>query len=447
MNRIIYIFVIIAIFNTPSIVLAVEEPELYKVAETFIDLLSQRNFEQAANAFDNKVKQLLPPEKLQEAWESVIRANGALKNRTVNRFEKARGFEVIYITCEFERANLDAKVVFDESKKIAGLIFLDSDKPKKFVYLPPSYADTSKFSDQEVTIGTGAWKLPGTLTIPQGTGSFPLLILVHGSGPQDRDETIGPNKPFCDLAGGLGTKGIATLRYEKRTRHYGQAMAKLKNEITVNEETVQDAIEAVKTAHKISKIDPKKIFLLGHSLGGNLVPRIAQKDPSINGFIIMAGYCRPFEDLILAQMKYIFSLDSHPSEEKKKYLQRLEEQVALVKSNNLKKNTPAEKLPLEINANYWLDLRGYAPEKVAATINRPFFVIQGGRDYQVTSEDFGIWQSALLSHSNATFKLYPTLNHIFIHGNEKATPSDYDKPGHFFEPVITDIANWIKSAK
>ncbi|MBF0410795.1 MAG: DUF3887 domain-containing protein [Candidatus Riflebacteria bacterium] len=421
--------------------------DLYIIAEDFIKLLSKGDYEQATNNFDNTMKNVLPAEKLQEAWEKVCNANGAFDSTMVSRFEKAERFEIIYVTCHFQKGSVDAKVVFDSSEKITGLFFLNSEKAREFTYTLPTYASIASFSEQEIRFGSAPWQLPGTVTIPKGKGPFPLLVLVHGSGPQDRDETIGPNKPFRDLSAGLGSLGIATLRYEKRTRHYSQLSASLKNDIDVEFETILDAVEAAKAARTIDKIDSKKIFLLGHSLGGYLIPRIAVKAPEIAGYVIMAGNCRPMEDLILAQTKYIFSLEGPLSEEKKDFLKKLEQQIAAVKNPKLSKDTPAETLPFGICGKYWLSLKDYAPEKLASTIKRPFFVIQGGRDYQVTSEDLGIWQKGLLSNASATFKLYPALNHIFLHGEGKCSPSEYELPGNIYEPVIKDIANWIKSVK
>ncbi len=147
--------------------------------------------------------------------------------------------------------------------------------------------------------------------MPVGQGLFPAVVLVHGSGPQDRDETIGPNKPFRDLAWGLATYGIAVLRYEKRTRVYGQKLQqdkKLLTSFTVYEETVDDAVSAVALLSQTPGIRPDRIFVLGHSQGGMTIPRVAQKDKQAAGFIIMAGLTRPLEDAILKQNRYLLSI-------------------------------------------------------------------------------------------------------------------------------------------
>ena len=157
-------------------------------------------------------------------------------------------------------------------------------------------------------------------------------MLVHGSGPNDRDETILANKPFRDLAWGLASKGIAVLRYEKRTKeHSAKLMADGIVNFTVKEETTDDALSAAAQLRVTDGIDPKRIFVLGHSLGGTLAPRIGQADPHLAGLIILAGATRPLEDLMVEQTRYLLSLHGQPSEEEQANLNQLLAEVAKVK--------------------------------------------------------------------------------------------------------------------
>ena len=113
----------------------------------------------------------------------------------------------------------------------------------------------------------------------------------------------------------------------------------------------------------------------------------------------------------------------------------------------MKKLTAADaaspKLVLRAPPSYWLDLREHDPLAAVKTLKQPLLVLQGGRDYQVTTADFEGWKKALGSQPNVTFKLYPELNHLFVTGEGNSTPAEYERPGHVAEVVVADIADWI----
>ena len=379
----------------------------------------------------------LPEEKLKEYWDSLTKDHGSFRQMSETRTEKIQQYDVVYVTCVFERGTLDVEVVFNSRNKISGLFFLPSGK-----YKPPAYADFSKFEEKEIQIGKGVWSLPGTLSLPKGDGPFSAVILVHGSGPEDRDETIGPNKPFRDLAHGLASRGIAVLRYEKRTKQHQVMMVTKVSNLTVKEETVDDVVAAFEVLASQKKIDPKRIIVLGHSLGGMLIPRIAMAQDKISGFISFAGGTRPIEDLVLEQTRYILSQNGKLNEEAQKKIQEIERQIAIIKSPELSEKTTDKSL-LGGPAKYWLDLRGYEPAKEAMKLQQPMLIMQGERDYQATMEDFANWKKALGSRTNVTFVSYPKLNHLFIQGEGKSLPAEYLIPGNVAKVVIDDIVKWI----
>jgi len=406
------------------------------LAKEFVDLLVKEDFKTAENFFDSTVKGLLPEEKLKETWKSILPETGSFKKQTGIRKEKKSEYDIIYVTCEFEKTSVDIQVVFNIKKEISGLWFLPPGTSLE--YKIPAYAKPDSFIEKEVTVGSGEWPLPGTLTVPKGTGPFPAVILVHGSGPNDRDETLGSNKPFKDLAFGLASQGIATLRYEKRTKVYGEKMVSMK-ELTVKEESMDDALEAVKFLQKTEGIG--KIFIAGHSLGGTLIPRIAVLAPDISGFIILAGATVPLEDKLLEQITYIFSLDGNITDEEKAELEETKKTVEKIKALN--ENSPHE-LIYGAYPKYWLDLREYNILETAKQIKQPVLILQGERDYQVTMEDFKLWKSGLADQKNVEFKSYPLLNHLFIEGKGDSSPQEYLLGGNIPEYVIKDISEWIK---
>ncbi len=243
-------------------------------------------------------------------------------------------YDVVSVSCEFAKAKLDVQVTFDRSQKIAGLHIVSPNQAAADNYQPPNYVKRDSFQEQSVTIGDGASAVPGTLTLPKGEGPFPAVVLVQGSGPHDRDETFGPNKPFRDLAWGLASQGIAVLRYDKRTFAHPE---QFNGSFTVKEEVTDDAIAAIALLQKTKSIQSDKIFVLGHSLGGMLAPRIAQQDPSVAGLIILAGNTRPFEDLFVEQSIYLASLRNKMTRREKQAIDTFKKQAERIKSRDLEK--------------------------------------------------------------------------------------------------------------
>lgn len=429
--------------DTPATVTtANDQARLEAAARSFVSSWSKGEYENASTTFDETMRTLMPPEKMQEAWETLVARVGRFEEQVGTRTEISDQHVIVFVTCRFEASPIDIKVVYDRQHSIAGLWFVPTAYPVD-QYEPPPYADRDAFTEEEVRIGAGEWELPGTLSLPNTNGPFPAVVLVHGSGPNDRDETIGPNKPFRDLAWGLATNGIAVLRYDKRTKVYGAKIAALESGITVREETVDDALAAVRLLRGDTRIDGDRIFVLGHSLGGYCVPMIGKGDTAIAGFIIMAGATRPLEDLLLEQYTYIFSLDGTISDTERTELDKIETQVAAVKDPGLSPGTPRASLPLGVNAEYWLDLRAYRPTILARELDRPFLVLHAARDYQVTAVDFENWKTALSDHRDAAFKSYPSLNHLFIAGEGTSSPDEYRRAGHVAVTAVTDISQWI----
>jgi dienelactone hydrolase len=416
--------------------------DLKALAQMFVGQLLKADFTAAASKFDDQMKTALSEVKLQESWQNVIAEAGTLLQLTPTRTTEIEGYKIVVIRCQFQRADVDVQVVFNGQGQISGLNFT----PVQTTYNTPEYVDESAFHEVDVTIGEGKWALPGTLTLPNGSGPFPGLVLVHGSGPNDRDETIGPNKTFRDLAWGLASQGIAVLRYDKRTfKHAEQFTPDMVEKMTVKEEVIDDALLAVQLMRQTDDIDPKHVFLLGHSLGATIAPRIGQQDLELAGLIIMAGITRPLEDTILDQFTYLYSLSGAMTDQQKSELETLKAKVDRLKDPEISDNISPQDLPLGIPAAYWMDLHGYQPEEVAKTLNLPILVLQGERDYQVLkTEDFKSWKAALNHKENATFKLFPKLNHLFIEGEGKSTPQEYMVEGHVDEDVINTIAQWIK---
>ncbi|HML05203.1 MAG TPA: DUF3887 domain-containing protein [Methanobacterium sp.] len=419
--------------------------ELKAMAQMFVGQIMSADFKTATSKFDDQMKTVINEAKLQEIWQNTIADAGTLLQMDVTKTAEMEGYKVVIIKCEFQRTIIDIQIVFNEQGQISGLNFI----PTETEYHPPEYVDESTFHEIDVTVGEGKWALPGTVTLPNGSGPFPGVVLVHGSGPNDRDETIGPNKTFRDLAWGLASMGIAVLRYDKKTFvHAKQFTPDIIEKLTAKEEVIDDALLAIELMRQTKDIDPKKVFMLGHSLGATLAPRIGKQDPEIAGLIIMAGITRSLEDTILDQFTYLYSLSGTMTEEQKAELEALKEKVALVKNIENLKDVSSKELPLGISTAYWKDLHDHDNLDDVKTLTMPILVLQGGRDYQVLeAEDFEGWKTALNNKTNATFELFPKLNHLFILGEGKSTPQEYSIEGHVDENVISTISQWIEKYK
>ena len=359
------------------------------------------------------------------AQMAQIVALGAPQKIDAPRTQTVGDLTVVVIGVHWAPVSLDCKVAWNKAGEIDGQFWSPATAASNYQSAP--YVHPDSFTSIDLTVGDEAWKLPGTLTMPKGDAPFPALVLVHGSGPNDRDESVGGAKVFRDLAEGLASRGIAVLRYEKRTRQYPQQCA-ADAEFTVHQETVEDAARAAALLRMQAKIDPARVFVLGHSLGGYMAPRILRLDPKIAGFVVMAGNVRPLEELIVDQTEYIASLEDNLT---------AEDQTRLAE---IRKNPFAG---MNVPAPYLVDLKGYRPNVEAKSLNIPMLILQGERDYQVTMKDFDLWKSELQARRNVRFRTYPRLNHLFIAGEGKSRPEEYQQPGHVDEQVISDIANWI----
>jgi dienelactone hydrolase len=370
----------------------------------------------------------LPPENLSKL-AAQFKTMGALDKIGDPQITKSGPNSIVVIPVRFAQRNLNLRFIVNG----AGLLSLFVVQPGAIEWQRPPYSQPDTFTEREVTVGEGEWKLPGTLTVPKGAGPFPAVVLVHGSGPNDRDETVGGSRIFRDLAEGLASRGIVVLRYEKRTRQYGPRAAAMKN-FTVADETVDDAAKGVALLRTQKEVDPAKVFVLGHSLGGYVAPRIADEDGKLAGMIILAGNVRPMEDLVIDQLQWMGAQ------------QGAIDQAKAVQAKVKKLEPGDEDSPAVMGAppTYWLDLKGYNPAEKAKSLGLPMLILQGERDYQTTMKDFDLWKASVGSSKGVVMKSYPALNHLFVAGEGKSMPAEYNKPGHVAPEVVDDIAGFVK---
>jgi len=424
--------------GSPGTILALDPAER---ARRFVALLAGHDFQTATTLFDDEMKAGLSAGRLARIWADLESAGGALRKAAAVRLERRGKMTAAIVRCELARQALDARVVFAGNGKVTGLWF----KPATPPWQPPPYAQQSRFHEEDVLVGDGEWATPGTLAIPAGRGPFPALILVHGSGPNDRDESssAGPQRVFKDLAWGLASRGIAVLRYDKRTLTHGSKLKGVMQSFTHKEEYVEDALAAVELLRRDRRIASQRIFVLGHSEGGTVAPRIGAASKHISGLIVFAGATRDFATIIIDQLNYLYGLDGKIDEKERAEIEEMKRRVEPLRHPALLEKTPAQRLPFGIPAAYWKDELAHDPVSTARAYPNPMLVLQGERDYQVTMADFAGWKKGLARRKQTTFRSYPKLDHHFVEGEGQSRPEQYGRPGHVAEYVIEDIATWV----
>lgn len=413
-----------------------------QLSEEFLNKMNRNQFDSCQSYFDESVRDKINANMMRSMWERVPSFVGEFKSYNNIRTEKIDTLDIVLITCAFEKTKLDLKLSYNDKKKIVGIFFVP---PKSnAVYNVPEYYRPERLYETKIPLKTGEYTMPGALCVPNNIENPPVVIFLAGSGPNDKDETIGPNKILKDLALGLASNGIASYRYDKRTLAEGTKLQKNESKIGLNEEVFGDAISAIKMLRTNALTKQSKIYIVGHSLGAMCAPMIA-KTKDVSGIILLAGPSRQFEDVILEQIKYLAQLDSVLDDKDKKQIIEIENQCKTVKDGKLLKKAEAKSLPLGMPSFYWQSIKQYDVIKTAKSVKQPILILQGERDYQVTMTDFNIWKNELSSNSKNKFISYPKLNHLFIKGEGICTPAEYQKSGNVNEDVIKDIVAWIKS--
>ncbi len=395
-----------------------------EIGKSFINaFLIEKNTQKAYTFFDDNIKSKISELQLKETLEKLETQIGQFKSIIETNNEK----ETYFYYSDFEKMKLDIKISLNDNKKIIGFFFV----PHKDFQKENSFG-------KDLNIKSNNIELKGTLLVPEKENLKKLIIFVHGSGPNDRDESVSENKPFKNIAENLYAKGISTYRFDKRTLSNPESF---NDKSSIDDEVTNDILNIVSYFKNNTEFADYQIIVLGHSLGANLLPRIANKSNNISKIILLAGNSRPLSTLITEQYDYLYKLT--PSEELKEASQKIKEKIKVLNSKSFNLNTQKEKLPFNLSAYYWKSVLDYNPTKEIKKVKIPILILQGERDYQVTMKDFEIWKTSLKNNKNATFISYPKLNHLFITGDNPSNPKEYEIKGKVDEKVINDIVKFI----
>ena len=376
--------------------------------------LAAGNYAAVTVHFDEKMEKALPADKLKEAWESTAADAGGYEEIVSAESFMQDGYYICHITTRHEAEGILSRIVYNKDMQIAGLFFSYTQNP-------------SALGEKETTVTIGTeYPLEGVLALPEGLEKVPAVVLVHGSGPSDKDASAYGIKIFKDISDYLVEKGVAVLRYDKRTYTHG---AKLSKDITVKEETIEDAILAGQMLSREQRIDSTKIFVLGHSMGGMLAPRIVEESEGVfAGAVIMAGSPRSLLDIIYDQNMYFISLADASQRD------------ALIKQ--VEDAKPYFGLP----QGYIDEMDAHPARNYLSLSDKPYLILQGGKDFQVSvDKDYEAYKALVGEKSNVAFHLYDNLTHLFtLSTMDKPTTDDYVPGAQVDDAPLSDIVKWIK---
>jgi dienelactone hydrolase len=413
-------------------------------------------FAELCDRFAPPLQPMVSADGLRAAWEDETGQHGPVTGVGTPLAEPAGpGVTAVRVPVTFEHGALTVAIGFaGDQDWVTGIQFLPASAAGPAApWEPPPYADPAAFTETGVTLGDPPLAVSGTLSVPRPApgreGPRPAVLLLSGSGPHDQDETIGRSKPLKDLAWGLASAGVAVLRFEKVT-HAHPAECAARPAFTLTDEYVPQALAGLRLLSEHPAIDPARLYLAGHSLGGSVAPRIAAAaaaadgGPAVAGLIILAGGAMPQHWSAVRQFRYLATVSPGAAAALQPALDAITAQAKAVDDPGLSAATPQETLPFGVPAPYWLDLRGYDPPAAAAALNKPTLILQGGRDYQVTvDDDLSLWRAALGGRPDVTIQVCPADNHLFFPGSGPSTPEEYEPAQHVDPQVIAGITDWL----
>lgn len=397
--------------------------------------MTERDFTKLYDTFTFAVKLQVPQATFQQTWDATVLSLGKFVKVYEVTEETTDKNHIVDVILQYENNGLRIKITYNTSGKIEGLRL-------NYTPIKTELVSNSKFTETEIAIGDGKEPLYGILTLPKGVKKPPVVILVHGSGTHDMDESIGPNKPFQDIAHGLAKQGIASIRYHERMLQYPNTKI---TKLTIQNDSLDDANQVIDYAAACNKVDKNKIYVIGHSLGGMVAPKLAKDNKEVAGIVFLAGSPRKLEDISLDQNKFFIEKSGDYTKEQKE-LMLVSIQKEADKIKKLERSDTA--VLLGIPASFWYSLNQIKTPEIVKSLKIPILIAQGSADWQVyPDKDYAEWKKLLKGKKNVTFHLYDNLNHLFMKSNGITDVTEYNIKGTVEQKVIDDIAVWIKGKK
>jgi dienelactone hydrolase len=421
----------------------ISDEDAIAAAKKFAKLIVNQKFDKAAKlTADDKPTEFA--KKLKDDFEKSVQSLGKFKSFGEPEVEEMGERKLVSLPSYFENGFLNLTILVNYQEEIIWIKYqsLTIQKDAKQTAAAGPAAQAMETEEKEVTFGKEPWQVKGKLMLPKSKKAVPAVVLVHGWGPRDADETIGPNKPFEELAKGLSGQGVAVLRFPNRLFAYKDQMSKLKT-ATAREEIVEDVLEALKFLRQEKGIDKSKLYILGFDFGATITPQIAKEDGEVAGVILLAAPARNSADVFEERLKYLASLTGPQQAVSRKQYEDSKAMLAQLRDGS----APATGKLLGQPIPRWMERNEISlnSPKILAELQCRILVAGAGRDYHVARADFDVYKTALKGQSNAKFKWYKALNHYFMRGEGKAMPQEYDAATPFDSVVIQQLAKWIKS--
>ncbi len=414
--------------------------EQLDIIDYFLTSFSDNDLEKSYSIFSTDIKAMLSYEDFSKIRKEVYDYCGEFQSYNISNIVEKGQYRSFIVDSFHEKGKVVYTITFKLEEYIIEGFFYKYGEIQSIENVP--YVKENKFVEEKILVKSGDYNLKGLLSIPkQSKDSYPLVVLVQGSGAHSMNEVIGPNKIFKNIAQGLSSNGIAVLRYNKRSFQYGEDF-KNKN-YSIEELIVEDLINAVKLGVNDLRIDKNRIYVLGHSLGGYIAPYIeselAKIDINIAGIILAAGIIDNMADLVMYQQEFLVSLDGGVSEEEQKYLDEVENVLDNIKSGKM-----------DDSFNYiwpkdvWDFFNNYSQIEYLTNIAKSVLIIQGKNDWQVPYQMTKDAEAKLNKKANIEFNYYENINHLLMYYDKNSTGNEYYIAGYVDEEIINRIVEFIK---
>lgn len=407
------------------------EQDLKELSQELALQMMEGNFEDTYKRCSLVMKMQMTKEALEKAWSATVDGLGnyidvyEITQKEIDQYQK------VNVILQYENNGLAVSFTYNDEKKLDGFWL-------NYTAIEKEAVSSDAFIEVKITFGEGDYPITGMLTLPKNVENPPVAILVPGSGNHDINEGVKANKPFQDIAWGLAEHGIASIRYNERALLYPELAS---GEFTIELDSLNDAADAIQYASSCDQVDKDNIFVIGHSLGAMMAPKIASDHKEVAGIVLLAGSPRNLEKIIYDQVKYaIDHTDNITEEQVQEAMASTEEGIAAIQE--LSDSSSA--VILGYPSSYWYSLKQINISELTLGLTIPIYIAQGSEDFQVYSDkDYTQWQELLGDKANVTFKLYDNLNHLFMTANGKTDVTEYNIPGHVDQVVIEDIALYI----